>query len=126
MEPITAAIVAALASLSEDAVRDGYSALKSLLKRKFGEQSKIVTAAENLEKDPESEAWKAVLDEGAKTPEVAEDPEIGAAVTELQTTLQQVGANIQVTVTGQAKVQGVVGAQTVKVGEMNFGTDKSD
>ncbi len=46
MDPITTAIVAALAALSKDAIKDGYNALKSTLKKKFGSESDLVDAVE--------------------------------------------------------------------------------
>jgi hypothetical protein len=55
MDPITAAIVAALAAglteVGKNAVMDTYTGLKSLLKKKFGEDSKVVKA--KADQDPE-------------------------------------------------------------------------
>ncbi len=126
MEPITAAVVAALANISKEAISDGYQALKALLKRKFGEQSDVVVAAEKLEDDPDSEAWKAVLEEQAKTPEVAEDAEVRNAVNDLRAKLENAGISVQVTLSDSATAQGVIGAGKVEVGEMTFGSPKKD
>ena len=71
MEPITAAIVAALAvgvtdgtrTVAEQAVTDGYTRLKRLLKREFGESSELVESVENLEKKPTADSRKAQLAE---------------------------------------------------------------
>lgn len=41
MDPITTAIVAALANLSKDVIKDSYNALKSALKKKFGSESDL-------------------------------------------------------------------------------------
>ncbi len=131
MEPITAAIIAALAKLSEKAVSDGYVALKALLKRKFGEQSDIAVAAEKLEQSPESDAWKAVLEEQAKKPEVSRDEDLRDAVDDLLERLGETGhgaagTKVEVTLRDQATAQGVIGAGKVEIGEMSFGKGKKD
>jgi hypothetical protein len=126
MEPITAAVIAALAKLSEAAISDGYQALKALLKRKFGDQSDIAVAAEKLEQDPQSEAWKAVLDEQAKKPEVSQDGDLRKAVDDLLARLGETGVKVEVTVRDQATAQGVIGAGKVEIGEMSFGSNKKD
>ena len=77
MDPIiTTAIVAALANLSKDAIKDGYVALKTALKKKFGETSDIVDALDKLEKKPDSEARKATVQEEVEIAKVNDDPEI--------------------------------------------------
>ena len=130
MEPITTAIIAALAKLSEKAVSDGYVALKALLKRKFGEQSDIVVAAEKLEQSPESDAWKAVLEEQAKKPEVSQDEDFRNAVNDLLERLGETsgaaGTKVEVTLRDQATAQGVIGAGKVEIQEMSFGKTKKD
>ena len=131
MEPITTAIIAALAKLSEKAVSDGYVALKALLMRKFGEQSDIAVAAEKLEQSPESDAWKAVLEEQAKKPEVSQDEDLRKVVDDLLERLGESGTGsvntkVEVTVSDQATAQGVIGAGKVEIQEMSFGKDKKD
>lgn len=77
MDPIiTTAIVAALANLSKDAIKDSYVALKAALKKKFGETSDVVDAVDKLEKKPDSEARKATVQEEVEIAKVNEDPEI--------------------------------------------------
>ncbi len=46
IDPITTAIIAALANLSKDAIKDGYGALKAALKKKFGAESDLVDAVD--------------------------------------------------------------------------------
>lgn len=60
---ITTAIVTAIANLSKDAIKDSYNALKAALKNRFGEESDLVDAVEQLEKKPESEARRSILQE---------------------------------------------------------------
>ena len=77
MDPIiTTAIVAALANLSKDAIKDSYVALKAALKKKFGETSDVVDAVDKLEKKPDSEARKAMVKEEIEIAKVNEDPDI--------------------------------------------------
>ena len=77
MDPIiTTAIVAALANLSKDAIKDSYVALKAALKKKFGETSDVVDAVDKLEKKPDSEARKATVQEEVEIAKVNDDPEI--------------------------------------------------
>ncbi len=66
MEPITfIAIVAYIAAqqVVKDATQDAYQGLKEILSHKFGDESEVVEAVDMLEKRPESEALKGVLQE---------------------------------------------------------------
>ncbi|MGC1246639.1 MAG: hypothetical protein WA865_10555, partial [Spirulinaceae cyanobacterium] len=83
MDPITTAIVAALAALSKDAIKDGYNALKSTLKKKFGSESDLVDAVEKLEKKPDSEGRKAMVQEEVETAKANDDTEIVRLAQEL-------------------------------------------
>ena len=77
MDPIiTTAIVAALADLSKDAIKDGYNALKAALKQKFGDKSDLVDAVDKLEKKPDSEGRKAMLQEEIDAAKVSDNPDI--------------------------------------------------
>jgi hypothetical protein len=67
VEPITAAIVAALASglgsVTNTAVKDAYSALKMKLSNMLSSDSDAVVALQSLEKKPDSSARQNVLNE---------------------------------------------------------------
>ena len=76
MDPITTAIVAAIAAVSSSAIKDSYSALKALLKKKFGEKSDLVEAVNKLEAKPQSEARKATVQEEVEASKANNDPEI--------------------------------------------------
>jgi hypothetical protein len=80
---ITTAIVAALANLSKDAIKDSYVALKDALKKKFGETSDLVDAVDKLEKKPDSEARKATVQEEIEIAKVNDDPDILKLVQDL-------------------------------------------
>ena len=76
MDPITTAIIAALANLSKDAIKDGYNALKAALKKKFGSESDLVDAVEGLEKKPDSKARQAMLQEEVAVVKANKDSDI--------------------------------------------------
>lgn len=76
MDPITAAIIAALAALSKDVVKDGYNALKGALQQKFGSESDLVDAVDKLEKKPDSEGRKAMLQEEMEIAKAIDDPDL--------------------------------------------------
>jgi disulfide oxidoreductase YuzD len=78
MEPVTAAIIAALAKLGESAIRDGYDALKAAIKRKFGESSEAAQAVEKLEAQPDSAGRRAVAQEELAKAKANEDAELVA------------------------------------------------
>jgi isoaspartyl peptidase/L-asparaginase-like protein (Ntn-hydrolase superfamily) len=69
MDPITIAIIAAATAgvaggagkVAEESVVDAYNALKELLKRKLGAESKVVKAVEEVEANPESKSRPATL-----------------------------------------------------------------
>jgi hypothetical protein len=61
MAPITTAIVAAAAGVSSSAIKDSYEALKSAIKKKFGEKSDLIDAIDKLEKNPDREDRQATV-----------------------------------------------------------------
>jgi len=97
MDPVTTAILAALAAgannaagdVAKKAIVDGYDGLKTLLKRKFGYDSSITKAVEDLESKPDSAARKGVLAEEMTEAKAATDPEMLAAA---QALLDQIKA----------------------------------
>jgi hypothetical protein len=84
MEPITTAIIAAIAAgalksagqAGEQLVVDGYAALKALIVRKFGQQSEVVKAVEGVETRPDSEGRRQTLQEEIVTAKLDQDAEI--------------------------------------------------
>lgn len=91
MDPITAAIIGAVASglaagttdTAKKVVADAYEGLKSLIKRKFGSESKVAQAVAYVEANPQSEARKAVLQEEVATAKADRDEELVAAANAL-------------------------------------------
>jgi len=130
MDPITAAILAALPAMASDTVKpafkDAYDGLKAVIQRKWGEAAPITKAIMALEEDPTSKAQAAVLEEKVVSVKATEDPEVLQALHKLveQLKAQDMGggvvASIQFTMSG-GTVQGIAGAGTVNVGSMAFG-----
>jgi hypothetical protein len=92
MDPITVAIVAAvtagLAGVSEQAVADAYNGLKGLLRRKFGKDSNVVQAADEVETNPRSKSRPATLNEEVLATGADKDPELLAAAEDLLSRLK--------------------------------------
>jgi hypothetical protein len=97
MDPVTVAIVAAVTAgaaksagqVAEQVLVDAYEGLKALLRRKFGDQSRVVRAVGDLEEEPESDAYKAVLKEQVGKTGAAEDPDVRKAAEALLAQVQQ-------------------------------------
>ena len=91
MDPITAAIVAAVTAglaagvtdIGKKAIVDAYNALKGLLEKKFGDKSDLVQAVGDLEQEPASEGRKIVLGEKVKQTGADKDQEVIAAANTL-------------------------------------------
>lgn len=107
MDPITAALVAAVAKLAEPAIKDAYQGLKSLIVKKFGAQHEVVRAVENLEQKPQSTGRQQTVQEEVKSAAVEKDDQIVAAAQSLIEKIKaQPGgeAHIQQIVTGNRNI----------------------
>jgi hypothetical protein len=93
MEPITTSIVAAVtagvAKVGGQAITDAYTGLKELLKRKFGAESKLVKAAEEVEANPQSKSRPATLNEEVLAAKADQDPDILKAAEALLVKLKE-------------------------------------
>jgi hypothetical protein len=87
MEPVTTAILAAIAAgattgiadTAKNAIGDVYAGLKELLRRKFNGESKILEAVDRLEADPESAGWKETVGKEATKAGANQDQDLIAA-----------------------------------------------
>lgn len=107
MDPITTAILAALAKLAEPAIKDAYDGLKAIIKRKFGAHHEVVQAVENVERKPDSSGRREMLKEEIASSKAEADPEIVAATQALLQKLQQLPGGqeiIQQVVTGDYNI----------------------
>ena len=116
MDPITAAIVAALAAgglsgatkVAEQAISDAYSKLKELLGNKFGAKSKLVKAVKELETNPKSEARKSVVMEEVTAAKANKDADLLKAA---QTLLKVIKAKPD----GEQIIQMAMGDQNLQI-----------
>lgn len=103
MEPVTTAILAAIAAgatagvsdTTKKAIGDTYDGLKALLQKKFGSESKVVEAVQKLEADPESAGWKETLGKEAAKAGANEDRELIAAAEAVLAKLKELPAGDQ-------------------------------
>jgi hypothetical protein len=107
MDPITSAVLAAIAKLAEPAVKDAYEALKKLLSRKFGG---VKDAVDAVEKAPASKGRQMVLQEEVAKSEVTTDTELRAALDALTQALGKATAS------GTSITQNVSGNQNIFTG----------
>jgi hypothetical protein len=112
MDPVTAALLTAIAAgaakVGEQILVDGYAALKSLLGRKFGSESKVVKAVDELEANPNSAARKEVVKEEVAMVKADQDQEI---VQMAQSLLE----SVQALPGGKEIVQSAIGDQNIQI-----------
>jgi hypothetical protein len=128
MDPITTAIVAALADVAKVGVKDAYEGLKAVIRRKWGESAPISKAISALEEDPRSKAQAGVLEEKVDAVKAADDAEVAKA---LQALIEELKAHdsarhepvtgTQLNISGGTQT-GIIGAGTVNMGSMSFGS----
>jgi hypothetical protein len=132
MDPITAAILAALSAgggtVAGHALVDAYNGLKATLKRKFGDESEVVEAVDRLERDPESEGRKLTVKEEVEKAGVDQDPEVLKAAQELLDQVKQQPdgeKHVQQYARGTGIAQ-AEGGSTATVGNVNQPNDRLD
>jgi hypothetical protein len=76
MDPITVAIFGALGKISADAISGSYQALKAAIAKKYGVDSDVSKAIDDVEKKPDSAGRKETLKEEIATAKLGEDPEL--------------------------------------------------
>jgi hypothetical protein len=112
MDPITTAILAALAKLAEPAIKDAYDGLKAIIKRKFGARHEVVHAVESLEEKPDSVGRREMLKTEIVGSGAAVDAEILAAARSLLKNVEKQPGGKQVVqqiVTGNHNISTVTG-----------------
>lgn len=117
MDPISLAIIGALAKLSEQAIKDGYEGLKALIVRKFGAESDVAKAVENVEKKPDSAARKEMLKEEVAASKADQDHELAQAATALIDVIKTKpgGAQVLQTAIGNQNIQVAGDSNTIQV-----------
>lgn len=120
MDTILAAIIAALGKLSETVVKDGYEALKAVIRRKFGKDSNLSDAVEKLEKNPTSTGRKETLKEELVAAKADQDTEVVKSAQALLEKIKELPGGqqiVQQTVTGNQNIFSATGDVTVTFGE---------
>jgi predicted Rossmann fold nucleotide-binding protein DprA/Smf involved in DNA uptake len=121
MDPLTLIVTAVtvgaalgLKPVAEQAVKDAYAGLKRIIMDKYNDRKKVVPAVQNLEEDPESEGWKALLKEGLAKLEAGQDEELLQAAQDLLTKAGPEGEKVgSYTIIGDGNVIGSGNVVTV-------------
>jgi hypothetical protein len=110
----------------KSSVKDAYEGLKAVIRRKWGDAAPISKAITAIEEDPKSKAQAAVLEEKVAAVNAADDAEVAQALHQLVEQMKTHGigggavARVQFNMSGGV-VQGVAGAENVRIGSMTFG-----
>jgi hypothetical protein len=80
---LSAGAVAGTTDTAKSAIADAYEGLKSLIKKKFGQDSDSADAIDNLEAKPDSDGRKKTLAEELEAVNPASDPELVSAAQSL-------------------------------------------
>jgi hypothetical protein len=116
MEPVTTAILAAIAAGAtagvtenvKQAIDDAYAGLKALLIRKFGNDSKVVEAVVKLKENPESAGWKETVGKEAAKAGANQDRDLIAAAQAVLSELNELPSDVQ------KNVQSAIGSYIVQ------------
>ena len=127
MDPVTMAIVAALAAgatagipeTGKRAIGDAYDGLKALIQRKFGDNSEIAGAVASLEGAPDSKGHTVTLTEEVAKVKADQDREILAAAQALLQHINQMPGGTQHT--QQAIGQNIAQADRGSTATVNVG-----
>jgi len=136
MDPITAAIIAALAAgvaggateVGKKVIVDAYDALKTALKKKFGADSDLTEAVDKLEKKPDSAGRQTTVQEEVAAAKAADDSELQelaqALIEALKSTPEGEEAVGKYQVDARGAQVGVIGDKTKVEGGIHFGPTK--
>ena len=136
MDPVTAAIVAAVTSgvvsgaaeVSKQGVVDAYKALKSLIGRKYGSAGKVMKAVRDFEGEPTFEPYIVVLERRVAEEGVDKDQTVVQAAEVLLKRLEEVQSGpriVRIRQTVRGDQNAVVGAfgKAVVIAERSGGSE---
>ena len=115
MDPITSAIIAALANLSSTVIKDAYDALKTVINRKWGADSQLSKAVKNLEEKPDSSGRKEVLQEEVKAANADQEPQLH----ELAQAIFKAVESLQAQTSGSTTISQKAGDNAVQIGQLS-------
>ena len=136
MDPITAAIIAALAvgvaggatEVGKKVIVDAYDALKTALKKKFGADSDLTEAVDKLEKKPDSAGRQTTVQEEVAAAKAADDSELQelaqALIEALKSTPEGEKAVSKYQVDARGAQVGAIGDDAKVEGGIHFGSTK--
>jgi len=134
MDPITGAIVAALAAgvaggageVGKQVIVDAYDGLKAAIKKRTGAESDVADAVEKLEKKPRSEGRQMMLEEEVADADLTRDEELVTQAQELIAALKESAAGQQALSKYAIQIEGgqvgVIGDQTHVEGGIHLGS----
>lgn len=139
MDPITAAIIAALVTgaaagtaqvVAENIGGGAYTKLKQLIQDKFGKKSDLVNAIDTLEKDPNSKSRQGLVQEEVKKARADQDAELLEAAQTLLHALESTPEGKQVVAKFRIDIKnsqvGVIGDNTKVEGGIHIGPTKKE
>ena len=98
MDSVTLAIITALGNLSQEVIKDSYTAFKAALQKKYGIKSELLESVNKLEQKPDSKARQSVLQEEVANAKADQDPKLLIIANELLEKLKELpGAKINIT-----------------------------
>jgi hypothetical protein len=136
MDPITGAIVAALAAgvasgageVGKKVVVDAYGALKAAIKKKYGAESKVAQAVAAVEDEPDFEPNQQALAGRVEQVDAADDPELQELAQKLLEALEETSRGKEAL--GKYNIQidggqvGVISDHAEIEGGIHFGSSK--
>ena len=136
MDPITGAIVAALAAgvasgateVSKKVIVDAFDGLKAALKKKFGDDSDLAEAVDKLEARPDSTGRQETLKEEVEIAKANDDAQLQqlaeALIEALKSTPEGKAAVSRYQIDASGAQIGVIGDEAKVEGGIHFGDNK--
>jgi hypothetical protein len=133
MDPITSAIVAAVSAgaagkAGEMVFTKAYEALKTAIRKKFGGESKVITAVAELENEPDFKPNQEALAGRMQQVQATEDGDLLKLAEALMVAMQQTDEGRSALAKYKVSIQnsevGIVGDNARVEGGMHFGKNK--
>ena len=120
MDPISLAIITSLGNLSQEVIKDSYTAFKAALQKKYGVKSELLESVEKLEEKPGSKARQSVVQEEVVNLKADHDSDLVQTANELLEKLKRLpGVNINI-----SQDVNIRGDQNIVTGQGNVTINK--